>query len=187
MRQFGCTALYVRYPGIVGWPGSCQRRYGTVRDRRDNAQPAGLGQPGDHRQQSERPLAHKIAIHGCLACSTPRHRTRFSAGTASRWRCDACFIHLLCRGEEAWWQPRPVRQRRHSRCGRTGSSQQCRRSSGKRIGRPPKMSEIQLSKVAVRIGRPGESLAKLAREHGVAPCTLSRALKRRGAMQIVGT
>lgn len=57
------------------------------------------------------------------------------------------------------------------------------RRRGKRIGRPPKMSDIQLAKVAVRVGRPGESLAKIAREHGVAPWTLSRALKRRSEMQ----
>lgn len=55
------------------------------------------------------------------------------------------------------------------------------RRRGKRIGRPPKMSHSQLVSAALRLAQGGESLSEIAREHGVAPWTLSRALKRHGA------
>lgn len=70
---------------------------------------------------------------------------------------------------------------------RTREGMAAARRRGKRIGRPPKMSETQLSKAALRMGTPGETLANIAREHGVAPWTLSRALKRRAETQTVNT
>lgn len=52
------------------------------------------------------------------------------------------------------------------------------RRRGKRIGRPPKMDSAQLRRAARRIASGDETIAAIAREHGVAPWTLSRALKR---------
>lgn len=52
------------------------------------------------------------------------------------------------------------------------------RRRGKRIGRPPKLDTAQLRRAARRIKYGKESIAAIAREHGVAPWTLSRALKR---------
>lgn len=52
------------------------------------------------------------------------------------------------------------------------------RRRGKRIGRPPKLDDAQLRRAARRIASGNETIAAIAREHGVAPWTLSRALKR---------
>lgn len=56
------------------------------------------------------------------------------------------------------------------------------RRRGKRIGRPPKMDNAELTRAARRIKYEKESIAAIAREHGVAPWTLSRALKRKAAL-----
>lgn len=52
------------------------------------------------------------------------------------------------------------------------------RQRGKRLGRPPKLSEVQLCLAARRIGCGGESYSSVAHDLGVNGWTLSRALRR---------
>ena len=51
------------------------------------------------------------------------------------------------------------------------------RKRGSRLGRPPKLDDRQLSLVRERL-RHGETIAALARAFGVAPWTMTRALRR---------
>lgn len=61
---------------------------------------------------------------------------------------------------------------------RTREGLSAARRRGKRIGRPRKLSEAQLADAVIRLDGAGATRADLARELGVAPWTLSRALKR---------
>lgn len=54
------------------------------------------------------------------------------------------------------------------------------RLRGKRLGRPPKLNTTQLKRAAKRIAA-HESFARVAKDYGIAPWTLSRALTRRAA------
>lgn len=53
------------------------------------------------------------------------------------------------------------------------------RRRGKRIGRPPKLTDAQLSEAGARLEH--ETLKAIADDHGIAPWTLSRAIKRQRA------
>ncbi len=52
------------------------------------------------------------------------------------------------------------------------------RAQGKLIGRPPKMSEKQLTEARRKLLEGSATKAAIAAEHGVSPWTLTRALKR---------
>lgn len=52
------------------------------------------------------------------------------------------------------------------------------RESGKRIGRPPKLSPTQLFEAHYRLANKLAMRVQIAAEHGIAPWTLTRALKR---------
>lgn len=52
------------------------------------------------------------------------------------------------------------------------------RSRGQRLGRPPKLSSLQLADARRRLLQPGVTLSALADEFGVAPWTLTRSLRR---------
>lgn len=56
------------------------------------------------------------------------------------------------------------------------------RRRGKRIGRPPKLAEAEVRRAARRLECGKESIASIAREHGVVPWTLSRAIKRQAQL-----
>jgi len=52
------------------------------------------------------------------------------------------------------------------------------RKRGKRLGRPPKLSSAQLNAARRRLSNESATLTEVARGYGVAPWTLSRALRR---------
>lgn len=62
---------------------------------------------------------------------------------------------------------------------RTKEGMAAARRRGKRIGRPPKMTDGQLSAASMRVQRGGEPLSRIAQEYGVAVWTLTRALRRK--------
>jgi DNA invertase Pin-like site-specific DNA recombinase len=61
---------------------------------------------------------------------------------------------------------------------RTKEGLEAARKRGKRLGRPPKLTPPQLAEARSRLSSPDETIVKVARELGVAPWTLSRALNR---------
>ena len=61
---------------------------------------------------------------------------------------------------------------------RTKEGMAAARRRGKRLGRPRKLTDGQLRQAAVRLQ--GETVAAIARDYGVAPWTLTRALRRNG-------
>jgi DNA invertase Pin-like site-specific DNA recombinase len=63
---------------------------------------------------------------------------------------------------------------------RTKEGLEAARRRGKRLGRPPKLSPDQLADAHKRLSQPGITMTKVAGELGVAPWTLSRALRRKG-------
>ncbi|MGE3829504.1 MAG: recombinase family protein [Parvibaculaceae bacterium] len=62
---------------------------------------------------------------------------------------------------------------------RTKEGIQAARARGKRIGRPPKLSAEQLLAARIQIAAGIETPTEIAAQFGVAPWTLSRALRRR--------
>lgn len=52
------------------------------------------------------------------------------------------------------------------------------RRRGKRLGRPPKLSENQLKAIREELGTGGTTITALARRYGVAPWTVTRSLRR---------
>jgi DNA invertase Pin-like site-specific DNA recombinase len=62
---------------------------------------------------------------------------------------------------------------------RTKEGLEAARRRGKRLGRPPKLSEKQLDNALTRLAATNDTIAQIARELAVAPWTLSRALRRR--------
>lgn len=63
---------------------------------------------------------------------------------------------------------------------RTREGIEAARRNGKRIGRPPKLSLRQLSDARHRIATGADTRVKIAADYGIAPWTLTRALKRSG-------
>jgi DNA invertase Pin-like site-specific DNA recombinase len=61
---------------------------------------------------------------------------------------------------------------------RTKEGLEAARRRGKRLGRPPKLTHAQLADARRRLSVTGDSVTNIAREFGVAPWTLSRALRR---------
>lgn len=61
---------------------------------------------------------------------------------------------------------------------RTKEGIEAARRRGKRIGRPPKLSERQLADVRRRIAAGRETHVEIAAEYSIAPWSLTRALKR---------
>lgn len=55
------------------------------------------------------------------------------------------------------------------------------RRRGARLGRPPKLNAEQLAAARVRLGHPLTTVTSIATEFGVAPWSLTRALKRQDA------
>ena len=52
------------------------------------------------------------------------------------------------------------------------------RRRGQRLGRPPKLTDDDLASVRQRLDLPGTTITEIAEEVGMAPWSLSRALKR---------
>ncbi|MEM9764276.1 MAG: recombinase family protein, partial [Pseudomonadota bacterium] len=52
------------------------------------------------------------------------------------------------------------------------------RDRGARLGRPPKLSEGELAMIRARLVKPGATITAIAEEVGMAPWSLSRALRR---------
>ena len=63
---------------------------------------------------------------------------------------------------------------------RTKEGLEAARRRGKRLGRPPKLSDMQLDNARARLAATNDTIAQVARELAVAPWTLSRALRRIG-------
>jgi len=61
---------------------------------------------------------------------------------------------------------------------RTKEGIEAARENGKRIGRPPKLTDRQLFDAHYRLATKQATRAKIAAEHGIAPWTLTRALRR---------
>lgn len=61
---------------------------------------------------------------------------------------------------------------------RTREGMAAARARGARIGRPPKMTERQLFDAHYRLANRQATRAQIAAEHGIAPWTLTRALRR---------
>jgi DNA invertase Pin-like site-specific DNA recombinase len=55
------------------------------------------------------------------------------------------------------------------------------RRRGKRLGRPPKMTERQLAEARQRLVTKKESISAIARDYAVAPWTLTRSLRRQNS------
>jgi DNA invertase Pin-like site-specific DNA recombinase len=62
---------------------------------------------------------------------------------------------------------------------RTKEGVEAARRRGKRLGRPPKLNGAQLAEARLRLCAPGATVRAVAREFGVAPWTLTRALRPR--------
>jgi DNA invertase Pin-like site-specific DNA recombinase len=61
---------------------------------------------------------------------------------------------------------------------RTKEGLEAARRRGKRLGRPPKLSATRLVEARTRLSTPGTTVTSIAREFGIAPLTLTRALRR---------
>lgn len=61
---------------------------------------------------------------------------------------------------------------------RTKEGIEAARARGKRIGRPPKLSPSEIRDARLRLSKRTDSLGALAAEYGVAPWTLTRAIRR---------
>lgn len=61
------------------------------------------------------------------------------------------------------------------------------RERGKRLGRPPKLTDTQLEEARTRLNNPGQTVRMIAAEYDVAPLTLTRSLRkeRTGARQML--
>lgn len=59
------------------------------------------------------------------------------------------------------------------------------RKRGSRLGRPPKLSQEQLAAARARLTVPGQTKAAVASDYGIAPWTLTRALRREFSMNDV--
>lgn len=66
---------------------------------------------------------------------------------------------------------------------RTREGIEAARKRGKRIGRPPKLSEVQLQEAARRVAEAGESFESVGRLYGVSGWTVSRSLQRAGLLE----
>jgi DNA invertase Pin-like site-specific DNA recombinase len=63
---------------------------------------------------------------------------------------------------------------------RTKEGLEAARRRGKRLGRPPKLTASQLSDARHRLSMTEDTIAQMAKDFGVAPWTLTRALQRWG-------
>ncbi|WP_421929777.1 recombinase family protein [Neoaquamicrobium sediminum] len=61
---------------------------------------------------------------------------------------------------------------------RTKEGIEAARRRGKRIGRPPKLTDRQLANARRRIETRGQTRAQIAAEHGMTPWSLTQAIKR---------
>ncbi|MEM1385641.1 MAG: recombinase family protein [Pseudomonadota bacterium] len=61
---------------------------------------------------------------------------------------------------------------------RTKQGLEAARRRGVRLGRPPKLGPADLAQIAARLEEEGATITAIAAEHGMAPWSLSRALKR---------